>query len=56
MNKPNKIYTFYEEDRHNFRYCINSLNDEYENNCMDNTFIFYVSFAQLLILCIDFER
>ena len=39
----------------NFRYCT-SFNDDYEDNCIDNSVIFYISFAQLLILCIVFAK
>ena len=44
------------EHGHNFRYCTTSLDDDYEENCIDNSVIFYISFAQLLILCIVFAK
>ena len=39
----------------NFRFCTNFMND-YDNNCIDNTVLFYISFSQLLILCIAFAK
>ncbi len=39
----------------NFRLCTN-FEDDYEYNCIDNSVIFSISFAQLLILCIVFAR
>ena len=42
----------------NFRKCtdFDFEDDEEESNCIDNSAIFYISFAQLLILCVVFAK
>ena len=39
----------------NFRLCTD-FDEDYDDNCIDNSVIFYISFAQLLILCIVFSK
>ena len=54
-DKNKKPFTNFEECPYNFRTCDTDI-EKNNINCLDNTSNFYLSFAQLLIICIVFAK